>query len=189
MNIHTHTVLCAAALFITSSSVAIAASTSAVTINYGKVTGVQTVDKEASHAGGALAGGMLAAALAGPRHRGLKIATSAAAGAAVQGAATSGTTTQITVKLVESGQVNITTEQQDFREGDCVMVEQGEHANIRRASSYHCEQGEKNRKSEPTENHTTMASYCQQAKNALAKADTDEEIDNAIKKVRVLCED
>ena len=168
-------------------SVSIAAS--AVTINYGMVSSVTTVEKEASHAGGAMAGGLLAAGLAGPRHRGLKIATSAAAGAAIQGAATSGTTTQITVKLVDGGQVNVTTEQQDFREGDCVVVEQGDYANIRRASSYHCEQGEKTKKSEPTENHTAMANYCQQAKSDLAKADTDEEIDNAVKKVRVLCED
>ena len=179
----------AVALFFIVSSAATAASTSAVTINYGEVTSIQTVDKEASHAGGALAGGLLAAGLAGPRHRGLKIAGSAAAGAAIQGAATSGTTTQITVKLVEGGQVDITTEQQDFREGDCVMVEQGEHANIRRASSYHCEQGEKAKKSEPTKNHTTMANYCQQAKSELAKAESDEAIDKAVKKVRVLCED
>lgn len=189
MYINTHTIICAAALLITSSSAATAASTSAVSINYGRVSSVTTVEKEASHAGGALAGGLLAAGLAGPRHRGLKIATSAAAGAAIQGAATSGTTTQVTVKLVDGGQVNITTEQQDFREGDCVVVEQGDHANIRRASSYHCEQGEKNKKSEPTENHTSMANYCQQAKNQLAKANTDEEIENAVKKVRVLCED
>ena len=162
---------------------------SAVNINYGTVRSVETVEKEASHAGGALAGGLLAATLAGPRHRGLKIATSAAAGAAIQGAATSGTTTQITVKLVEGGEVKITTEQQNFREGDCVMVEQGEHANIRSASSYHCEEGEKTKKSEPTDHHTSMANYCQQAKAELAKADTDEEIDNAVKKVRILCED
>ncbi|MBT8126484.1 MAG: hypothetical protein HKP12_12395 [Gammaproteobacteria bacterium] len=177
-----------AVLFLTNYSVAMAAA-SAVTINYGKVTSVQTVEKEASHAGGALAGGLLAAGLAGPRHRGLKIAGSAAAGAAIQGAATSGSTTQITVKLVEGGQVNITTEQQDFREGDCVMVEQGEHANIRRASSYHCEQGEKTKKSEPTVQHKANADYCQKAKSQLAKAETDEAIENAVKKVRVLCED
>ena len=182
-----YSILGAAALLVPISQVTMAAS--ALTINYGTVTSVQTVEKEASHAGGALAGGLLAATLAGPRHRGLKIATSAAAGAAIQGAATSGATTQITVKLVEGGQVNITTEQQDFREGDCVMVEQGEHANIRRASSYHCEEGEKKKKSEPTKNHTTMANYCQQAKSELAKAETDEAIEKAVKKVRVLCED
>lgn len=177
----------ACALLFTISPVSIAAS--AVTINYGTVKSVTTVEKDASHAGGAMAGGLLGVAMAGPRHRALKIGASAAAGAAIQGAATSGTSTQITVKLVEGGQVNITTEQQDFREGDCVVVEQGDHANIRRASSYHCEQGEKTKKSEPTKNHTAMANYCQQAKNELAKANTDEEIDNAVKKVRVLCED
>ena len=187
MNRFVYSMMGAAGLLITFSADSLAAS--AVSINYGTVASVQTVDKEASHAGGALAGGLLGAALAGPRHRVLKIGASAAAGAAIQGAATSGSSTQITVKLVEGGQVDITTEQQDFREGDCVMVEQGEHANIRRASSYHCEEGEKKKKSEPTKNHTTMANYCQQAKSELAKAETDDAIEQAVKKVRVLCED
>lgn len=177
----------ACVLFIAIDSASIAAT--AVTINYGTVKSVQTVEQEASHAGGAMAGGLLGAALAGPRHRVLKIGASAAAGAAIQGAATSGTTTQYTVKLVDGGEVRITSEQQDMREGDCVSIEQGEHANIRRASSYHCEAGEKTKKSEPTKDHTAMADYCQQAKSDLAKADTDDEIDNAVKKVRILCED
>lgn len=182
-----YSIVGAAGLLITVSADSLAAS--AVSINYGTVASVQTVDKEASHGGGALAGGLLGAALAGPRHRVLKIGASAAAGAAIQGAATSGSTTQITVKLVEGGQVNITTEQQDFREGDCVMVEQGEHANIRRASSYHCEQGLKTGKSEATEQHAAKANYCQQAKSELAKAETDAAIEKAVKKVRILCED
>ena len=57
----------------------------AVTINYGTVESVSTVEKDAKHAGGAMAGGMIAAIASGPRHKGLKIATSAAVGAAVQG--------------------------------------------------------------------------------------------------------
>lgn len=179
--------LAACTLLLTVSSVSIAAS--AVTINYGTVKSVTTVEKDASHAGGAMAGGLLGAALAGPRHRVLKIGATAAAGAAIQGAATSGSSTQITVKLVEGGQVNITTEQQDFREGDCVIVEQGDHANIRRASSYHCEQGEKTKKSDPTVQHKASADYCQKAKSQLAEAESDEAIENAVKKVRILCED
>ena len=65
--------------------------TTAVTINYGTVDSVRTVEQKGKHAGGALAGGLLGAALAGPRHRVLKIGATAAAGAAIQGAATSGT--------------------------------------------------------------------------------------------------
>jgi len=177
--------VCALMFIITSTSIA----ATAVTINYGTVKSVQTVKQEASHAGGAMAGGLLGAAMAGPRHRVLKIGASAAAGAAIQGAATSGTTTQYTVKLVDGGEIRITSEQQDMREGDCVSIEQGEHANIRRTSSYHCEQGDKARKSEPTVQHTANADYCQKAKSQLAKAETDEAIENAVKKVRILCED
>jgi len=158
----------------------------AVSINYGTVESVQTVNQKGSHAGGAMVGGLLGAALAGPRHRVLKIGASAAAGAAIQGAATSGTTQQYTVKLIGGGEVRITTEQNDIREGDCVTVEQGENANIRRTSSYHCEQ---TKQDTPPEHHVSASSNCQAAKNELAKAKTDNAINNAVKKVRVLCED
>ena len=124
--------------------------------------------------------------MAGPRHRGLKIGATAAAGAAIQGAATSGEAQEYTVKLVGGGEEKVTTEQDDIRVGDCVSIEQGEHANMRRVSSYHCEQSEQ---SKPPEHHEASANYCQQAKAELAKAETDEDLENAVKKVRVLCED
>lgn len=160
---------------------------SAVSINYGMVESVRTVQHEGKHAGGALAGGLLGAAVAGPRHRGLKIATSAVAGAAIQGAMTSGTAQQYTVRLVGGGQSVVTTEQQDIREGDCVAVEQGEHANIRRVSAFHCEQ--KKQASKPRADHQARADSCQAAKAELVKADADDEVDIAVKKVRILCED
>lgn len=90
--------------------------TMAVTINYGTVESVQTVEQKGKHAGGALAGGVLGALIGGPRHRILRIGVTAAAGAAIQGAATSGTSQLYTVRLVGGGQASITTEQVDIRE-------------------------------------------------------------------------
>ena len=113
---------------------------SAVSINYGVVEGVQTVQHKGQHAGGVIAGGMLGAIVAGPRRRALKIGASAAAGAAVQGAVTSGTSLQYRVRLIGGGESIVITEQREIRQGDCVSVEQGSHANIRRVSNYHCEQ-------------------------------------------------
>ena len=47
---------------------------SAAVIKYGKVEDAQTIEKDARHAGGALAEGLAGLAFAGPRHRALKMA-------------------------------------------------------------------------------------------------------------------
>ena len=167
------------------SSSAISHAASAVQIDYGVVESVGTTTKDAKHAGGALAGGLIGGLIGPKRHQGLRVVAGAGIGAAVQGSATSGTLQQYSVKLNSGSQVIISTEQQDIRSGDCVSVEQGEHANIRRVSSYQCET--KNKSAEP--HHVSSADNCQLAKDELNKADTDQAITNAAKKVRVLCED
>jgi outer membrane lipoprotein SlyB len=156
-----------------------------VTVNYGVVDSVGTTTKDSKHAGGAVAGGLIGGLIGPRRHRGLRVVAGAGIGAAVQGSATSGVLQQYSVNLVSGGQSIISTEQTDIRTGDCVSIEQGDHANIRRVSSYHCET--KNTKT--AEHHQSGADNCQQAKNELNKADTDKDITNAAKKVRVLCED
>jgi hypothetical protein len=164
-----------------------ATAQTAIMMQYGTVSSVQLVKKDSKHAGGALAGGMMGALIAGPRHRGLKIVGSAAAGAAVQGAVTGGQVQMYTVAMVNGGVVQITSEQQDMRPGDCVVVEQGQHANIRRVGSINCES--LNRPKTPPEHHTAAAESCEAAKQELVKAESDDEVDRAVKKVRTLCED
>jgi hypothetical protein len=160
-------------------------SASAVQIDYGVVDSVGTTTKDAKHAGGALAGGLIGGLIGPRRHRGLRVVAGAGIGAAVQGSATGGTLQQYSVKLNSGSKVVISTEQQDIRSGDCVSIEQGDHANIRRVSSYHCET--KNQTATP--GHQADGDNCQQAKNELNKADSDDAITNAAKKVRILCED
>ena len=159
----------------------------AVSIRYGVVKDAQTVGKERRHAGGAVVGGVMGAILSGPRRRPLKIIGSAAAGAAIQSAATSGQLQQYTVNLMDGGVVKVSTEQQEIRIGDCVAVELGQHANIRRVSTFHCET--KVKMVSPPPHHQSAADNCLKAKNELASAKTDDEVNNAIKKVRILCED
>lgn len=157
----------------------------AVTVNYGTVDGVGTTTKDSSGAGGALAGGLIGGLIGPRRHRGLRVVTGAVIGSSIQSSANSGVLQQYTVDMVGGGKSIISTEQQDIRIGDCVSVEQGDHANIRRVSSYHCETKNEN----TAEHHQAAADNCQLAKNELNKADTDKDITNAAKKVRVLCED
>jgi hypothetical protein len=162
-----------------------AVAQSTVTINYGMVKAATTVAEKSKHAGGAIAGGLIGAALGGPRRRGLKIAASAAAGAAIQGAATKGTLQQYTISLVSGGQEIVSTEQDDLRVGDCVSVEQGDHTNLRRVGQAFCDG---THDGEPTPSQQTASASCDAAKTALAAADTDDEVDIDVKKVRVLCD-
>jgi len=181
---HKFPLLAVGGLIMMSSSLPLQAA-SAVQIDYGVVDSVGTTTKDSKHAGGALAGGLIGGLIGPRRHRGLRIVAGAGIGSAVQGSATSGTLQEYSVNLNSGSQVIISTEQQDIRSGDCVSIEQGDHANIRRVSSYHCETKNKT----TVQHHQEAADNCQLAKNELTKADTDQAITNAAKKVRVLCED
>lgn len=179
-------VIILAVIFAVPSGYTIAQSAGTVSIQYGIVESTGTVTKEKKHAGGALVGGLFGALL-GPRHRGFKMAAGAITGAAIQGAHTSGTLQQYTVKTVDDGgEIRISTEQQDIRTGDCVMIEQGGHANIRRVSSIHCEPPVTK---VPPQHHRQAADECQIAKKELADAKTEKAANLAVTKVRVLCED
>lgn len=156
----------------------------AVSIEYGRVIGEQTIPLESKEAGGAILGGLIGG-LTGHHNQGARALVGALAGGTVEHFATSGKTVeQYTVRLNNGGEVRISTEQRDIRRFDCVMVEQGAHANIRRVSSVHCEQDSK-----PAAHHVSAANDCAVAKKELADANTNDAINQAIRKVRVLCED
>ncbi len=163
------------------------AQSQSVSINYGTVEAISTVDKDDKHAGGAVVGGLVGALVGGPRHRGLRVLTGAAVGAAVQSSTTKGTLQLYSVTLVSGGIVQMTTEQTDIRIGDCVQVEQGQYSNIRRTGTVHCESGGYV-DSPPPAHHVQLSQECDAAKQELGTAETDEAVDLAIKKVRVLCE-
>ena len=161
--------------------------TIAASIQYGMVSSVsvttmQDDDGMSGAAKGALVGGMI-----GPRRRGIN--RGVIAGAAIGAAADDGDTETVylyTVDIIDSSSsIRIQTEQGDIRDGDCVSVEQGNHVNIRRVSAVHCEQ----QTSAPPAHHTQAAVDCDQAKEELKAAETDEELKAAIQKARVLCED
>ena len=177
---------CLLVFFLFNGSVCFAESAgTAAVIKYGVVQAVDTVKKDASHAGGAVVGGLAAMAFGRGRHKPIKVAASAAAGAAIQGAATSGTLQQYLVKLLDGNEIRVSTEQTDIRTGDCVAVERGQHVNLRRVGSVHCEV---DYTPKPPPHHQASANDCQIAKDELAKAQTDEDVDLAVKKVRVLCD-
>jgi len=157
----------------------------AVKLEYGTVEGVQAVQAQGERAGGTMLGGLAGAAIADD-HRGLGAIAGGLLGGGIQKHQTSkDTLQQYTVKFVDGGVVVIDTEQADMVAGDCVIVEKGQYANIRRVSDINC----KPEYQQKPEHHKTAASNCQKAKDELNNANTDDAIEQAVIKVRTLCED
>ena len=155
---------------------------SSVSLAYGTVESVVEVNAKSRHAGGALIGGVAGAALA--HNSGLGALAGGLIGGSIQGHHTGKQVLQqYTVKMNNGDAVVINTEQHDIVVGDCVVVEQGKYANVRRVSSINCEV-----KQQP-EHHKSAASNCEIAKNELATAKTQEALDMAVTKIRTLCED
>lgn len=160
-----------------------------ISVNYGVVIGMERVQLESAAAGGALVGGVVGALRARGRSSGSR-ARSAAAGAAIGGVATrilegSNEAMEYKVRLNSGRDVRIITEPTGTRIGDCVSVEQGRQANIRRVSSVHCEMMD----AEPTPALTSEATACEQAKQQLLDAEDEQALELAIRRVRILCED
>lgn len=157
----------------------------AVKLEYGTVKAIETVQAQGKRAGGTMVGG-LAGGIIAKDHRGLGALAGGLIGGGIQKSRTSkDTLQQYSVELISGGLVIIDTEQEDMIVGDCVVVEKGQYVNIRRVSSINCQPKYK----QNPEHHKTAASNCQKAKDELNNAKTDDAIEQAVIKVRTLCED
>ncbi len=160
-----------------------------ISVNYGTVIGVERVQLQSDAASGAVLGGLIGA-MRGRDRSGGSQARSAAAGAAIGGVTTrilegSNEAIEYTVRLHSGRDVRVIMEPTGTRLGDCVSVEQGRQANVRRVSSVHCETQD----AAPTPAHTAEASACEQAKQGLLEAADEAAMDLAVRRVRILCED
>ncbi len=167
------------------SSANLATAADATSIDYGTVQSVSTVKTEGTAAGGAMAGGIAGAVIGGRHHRGLRVVTGAVIGGSIQKHHTAGTMARYSVLLMNGTVVIVDTEQEDMRVDDCVAVEQGKYANIRRVSSVNCEATQQ----QIQQHHVDAANSCQLAKDELNQAETDDQLNMAVTKVRTLCED
>jgi len=154
-----------------------------VSLQYGTVESVEEVKAASRHARGGLIGGIAGAVIADD-HPGLGALAGGLIGGGIEGHHTGKQVLQrYSVALKRGGAVVIDTEQHDIVVGDCVVVEQGQYANIRRVSSINCHIDQK------PAHHVSAAGNCQKAKDELNMAKTNEEVANAVIKVRTLCED
>jgi outer membrane lipoprotein SlyB len=153
-----------------------------VVLQYGTVEGVKTVQDDGKRAAGTAVGGLAGAAIA-KDHRGLGMLAGGLIGGRVEKHHTAGTLDQYSVRLMTGATMVVNSDQNDLIVGDCVVVEQGQYTNVRRVSSINCHLDQK------PEHHVSAANNCQLAKDELNSAKTDEEIEQAVIKVRTLCED
>ena len=163
----------------------------AIAVEHGRITQVEVVRRPSSAPAGAMVGGLLGLILSG-EHPGQKLAGmigGAVAGGALTAAAEGprqGWT--YTVQLLDGRSERILTEQSDLRVGDCVAVETGGFTNLRRVSQAWCEPPPRAVDEERLEAEAQeSAAQCQAAKKELLGARTKEDVDIAVRKVRVLC--
>lgn len=169
-----------------------------LSIKHGIVVGVEKVDlKEPSGkaaAGGALIGGILGRftstsnrSSGSKRRRGLAGAALGGMAGAIGSYATANEGTLYTVKI-GSDEVKVITDQKDIRLNECVTVEQtGKEANIRRAPPEVCDPKSKAVVEQLKPVFQEEADECLGARKELLAAESEESIDKAIRKVKILC--
>jgi outer membrane lipoprotein SlyB len=166
------------------------------TVRTGTVTAMRSVDLNDGNAvKGMLVGGAFGAALTRSSKSSGRRDRNAALGAVLGGAAAASKTRPgrvYTVTTNEGTAIQIATEQTEIRVDDCVFVEEsGGTANIRRAPATACDPASQDVMKDAAiiEEMQEEASECAAAKQELVDADSDEAIDHAVRKVKLLCYD
>jgi len=161
-----------------------------IDIQYGTIEQVQQVQLKAHYGSGALLGGGLGA-LAGSHYSGTTDLL-AAVGGSVLGALVAkeraGTADQYTIRLVNGNTVSIVSEAHDLDTGDCVAVEQGRHANLRRVDPQMCNSSSP-QTAQPQAHAAEQqaAADCDASKQEMLKATSKEEAAVAYEKMKALC--
>ena len=162
-----------------------------ISVQYGRIENIQQLAMAPNYGTGALIGGALGL-LATATHSGASQVAGTAAGAglgALIAKETAGSAEKFTVRLVNNSTIDIVTENQDIQLGDCVSVEQGQHANIRRVSAVMCSTNPSDPAYQTMNNSAVQESaQCLEAKQELMKATTVEQTDIGYKKMRAFCE-
>jgi len=163
-------------------------------IRYGTVVGMQTVDlNNADALKGALVGGAFGAALTKSSKSSSRRRRNAAIGAivgAAAGAANRQTGRRYSVRTNDGTVLQIVTEQMEIRVDDCVIVEEaGGRANIRRTALSACDVASQAIMNAPDIQAELQeeAAWCTAAKEELINAETDEQMEFAVRKIQIVC--
>ena len=161
-----------------------------IAIEYGTIEQVQEVKLKANYGSGVLLGGGIGALAA--MHYSAGTQALAAVGGALLGALVSkeraGTAEQYTIQLVNGNTVSIVSEAHNLVTGDCVAVEQGRHANLRRVEPQMCTTSSPETTYPQTHAAEQQAAVdCDTAKQDMLKATTEQEATVAYQKMKALC--
>ena len=162
-----------------------------IAVQYGTLENVQQVAMSAAYGKDAAIGGGLGL-LAGSSGSTATQVGAAAAGAligAFVAKESAGTGNRYTVSLVNGGTVAIVSEHHDLVVGDCVSIEQGRHANIRRVSPVMCSTSSSHAAYGAMHSSVQQdASECHDAKQELLQATTEQQTEIGYRKMQALCE-
>ena len=160
-------------------------------IRYGTVQQVDRVKIQSQAAKGAVMGGVIGGATSGHHHRGKHAVEGAIAGALLAALLEGNRKGFSYVVALNNGDATkVVTEQGGIVIGDCVAVETGQTANIRRVSGVHCEHAGHEALGHPSVHAMRQgeAAECHTAKEMALQATTEVATDIALKKVRVFCD-
>ena len=164
------------------------------TIRYGTVVGMVTVDlKDGNAMKGALVGGAVGAAMTKSSKSSSKRRRNAAIGAVVGSAVAASkrkTGRRYSVRTSEGTVMQIVTEQTAILVGDCVIIEEsGGRANIRRTALSACDVASQSLMNSPEIKAELQeeAAECIAAKEGLVNAETDDQMEFAVRKIQILC--
>lgn len=168
-----------------------------MTIQTGQVVAARAVNLQSQAGRGAAIGGIMGYATTSSRHSSSRRARNTLLGAAAGGLIANSAQgnrngMEYTVEVASGAQVRIVTDQTQIRIGDCVNVEQAGRgtANLRRVSPALCEATMRNLVDANTQAEMlTSADRCLAAKDRLLDAETEEQIEAAILRVKILCDD
>ena len=161
-----------------------------IRIQYGEIVRVSRVAVPSAAPAGAVVGGFTGLVVARNSSPGRQVA-SGIGGAALGALATSALegdrrAYQYRIRFNNGTETDYITENGYFRTGDCIAVERGDYANLRRVANDLCVAPP--RDTEIIRKRNEEAEQCHAAKEQLLAAITDTEIEQASRKVRILCQ-
>jgi outer membrane lipoprotein SlyB len=196
-NIFQHLAVAAASLLLVACATYGHHAGQTITIQTGRVVAADPVNLQSQAGGGAVMGGLFGYMATSNRQSSSRRARNTILGAAAGGAIAASAQGSLngmafTVDLGSGAHIQVVTDQTDIRVGDCVNVEQAGRgtANVRRVSKALCEAVAGNTvDSDIQKELSKSAKRCLAAKERLLDAESDAQIDAAIRRVGILCDD
>ena len=160
-----------------------------IRVRYAEVTEIERVKLPSNAPAGAVVGGFTGLVLS-RNSSGRSQVASGIGGAVLGGLATAALEGDrlgfsYRLRFMNGETSNFITEKGYLQIGDCVSVERGEYANIRRVAPLLCAD---NQVAPADQKHVREAKQCHEAKEQLLAASTDDQIEAAARKVSIICE-